>query len=732
MANDMEFEKAFGELAYSDIRGNSPGLLDHMEGFQLIEKNDDSTRGIGVASFNLGGQKCYVPMFFDGRLKGGEMLYLKDQDLFIPNQESWVNYILNIKPQDMGAGLDNNSELNEDIMQPDLDPVVNPPSSSKFASADLVYNNMLKSALDKKYAKIRSFTHALARADYPDAKLVFADILKNNIKVASAVNNLFDLKKIASDIQAEIQLSNLDKKVAITNPKQKVKIYDNKELSSQDAKEMSVGDKQKLLKGEIIVRDDRDENEKSFVYSMDVKQSVTNPDTTGFYDVFTNSLTFKKMLVIVNPKDCEDNQRSKMTCLLIHPDKNQVLDTYTSSVFVNKKYDDAELQKYIDSLKTHRTMKIDKIYMLVDKNGKFTMPFNVDMIAADSSNIVSYRITPKRYNYGDAGCVGYYEDSNFSESFSSTELFNTITVIKKDGRHFTQVGKTLFVPQDTKILQLDMAVSKEGPDASMASWESTNMESEDFKGFPRKDMPGSLNAFYAGVIMSGAIKVSMAKDNNEIAMIEETAQSKKYHKFSKSASVKYLTQNLGVDGQAALDITNDIKPLKYHKYLIIKSAITTPPMQDDQAYGYDSNIQAPTTQSLEQYTPVDTGSNPDPQAFSHQNAGVESAAATGQKEVLDTSMLASLVGSVNSADMVDEFLGDIILGMDRIARILFLIYWKPEEMGERYGKEDLVDLEDNLKNVFNNLGDIVLVLKQKSALPEPGWNESSPDLPTVE
>jgi len=40
-------------------------------------------------------------------------------------------------------------------------------------------------------------------------------------------------------------------------------------------------------------------------------------------------------------------------------------------------------------------------------------------------------------------------------------------------------------------------------------------------------------------------------------------------------------------------------------------------------------------------------------------------------------------------------------------------------LAERYGREDIVDLEDNLKNVFKSLGDVVLVLKQKSISPEP-------------
>jgi len=63
-------------------------------------------------------------------------------------------------------------------------------------------------------------------------------------------------------------------------------------------------------------------------------------------------------------------------------------------------------------------------------------------------------------------------------------------------------------------------------------------------------------------------------------------------------------------------------------------------------------------------------------------------------------------------------LKDVILGNDRIGRILFLYYWHNDRFSERYGDKDLVELEDLLRETFKSVGDLVLFLKQKSIEPE--------------
>jgi hypothetical protein len=95
----------------------------------------------------------------------------------------------------------------------------------------------------------------------------------------------------------------------------------------------------------------------------------------------------------------------------------------------------------------------------------------------------------------------------------------------------------------------------------------------------------------------------------------------------------------------------------------------------------------------------------------------QQAAQTGQREVFDTAMLGSLLKAVRQDSMVDRYLSDLMKGMDRLGRIYFQFLWHGEEFEDRYGKQDLPELEDGMRNSFESMGDIIHKLKQKSVEP---------------
>lgn len=108
-SKDQAFEQAFSSLAHTFIADKAPKLLEYELGFQLIEKNQEGSRAVGVFGFKVGDLWLFAPMFFlNGQLKGHELLYLKNQDLFVPMKESWINYLLGRKPVRMGDLLERN------------------------------------------------------------------------------------------------------------------------------------------------------------------------------------------------------------------------------------------------------------------------------------------------------------------------------------------------------------------------------------------------------------------------------------------------------------------------------------------------------------------------------------------------------------------------------------------------------------------------------------------------
>lgn len=92
----------------------------------------------------------------------------------------------------------------------------------------------------------------------------------------------------------------------------------------------------------------------------------------------------------------------------------------------------------------------------------------------------------------------------------------------------------------------------------------------------------------------------------------------------------------------------------------------------------------------------------------------EEAAAAGQRHVFDQAAIGGLVKVYDTANVVDSYIPDFMDTIDRLGRILFLFYWKHEDFNQRYGSDDVVQMEDSLRNVFKNLGELTLHLKEKA------------------
>ena len=128
------FEQSFASLAHAYIADKAPGLLDFMVGFQLVDRNEDNTKAIGIFGFQLDKEWLYAPVFFlNGDLKGHELLYLKGQDKFVPMKENWVNYLIGKRPHILGESTPESFEQ-LGVLEPDLHNLSIPPQSGKFAS----------------------------------------------------------------------------------------------------------------------------------------------------------------------------------------------------------------------------------------------------------------------------------------------------------------------------------------------------------------------------------------------------------------------------------------------------------------------------------------------------------------------------------------------------------------------------------------------------------------------
>jgi hypothetical protein len=97
---------------------------------------------------------------------------------------------------------------------------------------------------------------------------------------------------------------------------------------------------------------------------------------------------------------------------------------------------------------------------------------------------------------------------------------------------------------------------------------------------------------------------------------------------------------------------------------------------------------------------------------------IQRASDTGQKDIFDAGALGALINIHDISRELDSYMPDLIQAVDKLGRVLFLTYWHSEDFQERYGKQESVDLEDNIRSVFELLGDTVLDLRKKSPTDE--------------
>ena len=86
----------------------------------------------------------------------------------------------------------------------------------------------------------------------------------------------------------------------------------------------------------------------------------------------------------------------------------------------------------------------------------------------------------------------------------------------------------------------------------------------------------------------------------------------------------------------------------------------------------------------------------------------------GQRHVFDYAAIGGLAKVYDTGALIDSYIPQFMQAVDRLGRVLFLYYWKNEDFGERYGSSDTVELEDTLRSVFKQFGNLTLILRRKT------------------
>lgn len=760
---DTAFEQAFSNIAHEYVKSRAPKILDYEIGFQVLNKNEENTKAVGIIGAKVGDEWIYCPVFFlNGRMKGDELMYIKSKDLFVPLDEDWVNDLLNKRPPQLGENVGRN--LNElGVSSPNFTQLRNSPY--KFASGDMpkfaaeavpVLGYVAYTPIDEAHPKyagqagLPEFVQAAGRKGVT----ALLEICKSFPKVAQAIDEFYGptfledqvaLVKKSDKISITdnegygekytpkkvekskglIDLSDNDKGVIDTGSGIKLRTMTNEDFARKAvdllSEPWSKEKKAECLKQGWAIEDSRSDDEVSYAFDVKSPVDLKNPSETGVYEVLMRPGDFEKCLIIMSPQGSEANTK---LCSVIRLSDKKWINTHPNRVWTKRVNGPGYWQKWQDELENlpkAESLSEGDTVVLIGERGNGTFPFEVTEEWSTSEK------GGKLYK------VWFREDADIRFShpvrlkwdrfentygYDNDQPADKVRLTGRDGIKFRCSRGELMVPTSFRKLVL----------------KSRDDESSKEKDKTVGELPlGSISDLE--IFARNATKALKIKADGSTVHINDSKA------LDKAAAVVSLVKDYGLREKQALECLDIAKQRKVGEFRLLKSAFGSPypgPEQMMQGGGpnaptfpdpYISGAQdtsdyfgAPSISSAQFASPINDLSAAHTDLSMYDPRGPDSAAIqmaqqaaqSGQKDVFETGVMTSMLRVMKSDNMVDRYLGDIIKGMDRLGRILFNLYWHGQEFAERYGKQDMPDLEDALRNGFEAIGNIIIKLKQKA------------------
>lgn len=770
---DAEFEKTFADLAHARLRDRAPGLLDHMVGFQLLDKSEDDTHAVGVWGFKVGPEWMYAPVFFlNGQLKGDELLYIKSQDAFVPLKENWINYLLNRRPHVLGETEPlEQGELG--ITQPDFDSLARPPyTGSKYASA-----GNLRSLVDYLGAKVNSdFRDFLPvvmsspngekraelskkwhlpnflKAAGKKATTILLNTMKKNAAFGDAVLKFYKMEDIiaAAEVAFAKQAADGDTKIEGTAPTVRVMFADRANVLDLDDTMLTDDEKERLQRDRYLVQDRRSDDGVATVYKREIGKTLQNPACGGYAPVLT-ATGYKRHLIILDPTgDQGYNSEGRGDAICINFDAgNRMRMMPAKNVFIGgEPHDDQGWKEKFNGLPEPSSCREKDKVVFVNEKCEGSVPFFIKQkIVTDDGRTMLYgdfdrypRSSPEPdvkqdvlfpefsgrvFNTSDAKINNAnHRDYGVCEVGCGDKLCFVVT--GKPGKKITKIEDSYFVPNGFKAIKIS---EKDIERWKLADYER-EQKGEDFGGIklPKREpdpdalaSPQTLADIEIQLFKSSSYStIKPVSDGIEYWLKVDGVMSRPMRKLAALKELIVRHQMRERDALMLIKAASKSAP----EFFVKKAqgqpnaapAIPDPMLTNDPSVGGGVPTQYPMTDLLS----VGSDTEPYRQSMMDMDATfrAQQAAQQGQKEVMDTSVVGGLVKTMDTDSAVDNYIGDLMLGLDRLGRILFMYYWHYEKFKDRYGAQDMPELEDNLKNTFDSMGDLTLFLKQKTIEPE--------------
>lgn len=661
-SSEAGFEQAFSSLAYAYLKDRAPRLLDYMVGFQLVERNEDNTKAVGVFGFHVGDQWLYAPVFFlNGELKGHELLYIKNQDSFAPLKENWVNYLMSRKPHVLGEATEKDTfrlgGLMPDLMRLNITPLMNKRSIDEWAlpamplmaalmtkAARGLYSeaegqtklafdqvvqhpwkaalaelhdpldlgqylsqdfSMLKTAFDLAQSN-PGIKRGFDRFYGPNCFSKWAEQLRGNI-VKQQSNLIVTEKKAQAPLDMSLELVKLAPQPPhpIKTGELKAYIADDTPIT-QNLDELDDAEREKLLRDTVLIKDKRDPHAVSQAYNVQVESKLSNPHETGLYQVLERPGEFQRMLVISHPQS-SDGQKDFCTLVRVGDGGKAWLNAHRTTLWASKIEDRKEFESWFEGLSKSDSLQKGGMYLALGENGTGTVPFTVREVYGDGTFKVDFKSSCD-YSYDRPTGAPRMAESAVPEDYVSS--YDVVLAVDVEGRRGTKLRVLrgeMRIPGNFKFLKLKDPPKPKKPDSGLLMPEPMVYEGNGSEDKPIQ--PGKLEDVQA-LFLEKTARIKLYDDHHEVSIGTDWHPRKR---MTKKAALLTLVLTHGLNEETARQML---------KQAAIKGSQTFR-IAYAPGFGPDQEKQASPTRSMLEGGPTSPAPWPTPigmESFGNRNA----------------------------------------------------------------------------------------------------------------
>jgi len=522
---------------------------------------------------------------------------------------------------------------------------------------------------------------------------------------------------------------------------------------------MDEDEAREVLEDGFIVHDSRPPEQKSDVIETDYEKNFQNPDKPGVYNVLVNGGKTVKAYVMNMDRVFHRGANSSM--VVYFPDNRQMITAKSRDIFTEGGAVGG-VKDIMDAAKKIPDVEVRGDYIFISKNGTSMPEYHVSSLKRDKGERPVIN-----------GSFSYYGEDNwrpdpqddFTNYWAKDEFHNRDGSMKNVGScyisaielaDFTgsakQVGGTVVLPSDWKALQIGEIINF-GSDTTPFPDSTEDKKRRDKVEYRL----GSIDSLTLELRKEGAAKLEIQSDTGSEFLVRFDGGHFTRPYGYKQAAIMLVTR-LGVDG-------HDAKRLLKEASVNRKSVCL---LKLGQFVGVGTNMPGGQTPESDPYTGIPVYESPyydeskmpftgvelpPPDNFQGENIGgdisrqseesgdaggeadfdeeagqlAQEAAKLGQKHVFDKAAIGGLAKVYDTGAVIDSYLPEFIQAVDRLGRVLFLYYWKHNDFIERYGTDDVIEMEDSLRSCFKQLGKLTLDLKRKAV----GGGDADADVDTI-